>query len=253
MDSLIYVFIVVFGLAVGSFLNCLVFRLESGETLLGRSYCRSCKKSLGLAELVPVASFLLQSGKCSNCHIKLSWQYLVVEFATALVFMAMFWKFQQAGLFIIAFWWCVSASLITIFAYDMRKYEIPDVVLFPAIGIALAYRFWPTASLPNFLLAAAVGSLFFAALHFGSKGAWMGFGDAKLAVLLGLLTGFPGILVALFVAFLLGGVLGAILLFLDKKGMKSQLPFAPFLILGTAASVFWGQQIVSWYLKLLTI
>jgi prepilin signal peptidase PulO-like enzyme (type II secretory pathway) len=105
----------------------------------------------------------------------------------------------------------------------------------------------------NYLLAVLIGSGFFLAIFLVSKGVAMGFGDVKLAILLGLLLGFPNILVGLFLAFFFGAIIGIIMMFFGKKGFKSEIPFGPFLITGTFLAMFWGQQIISWYLNLFKI
>ncbi|MEK7562123.1 MAG: A24 family peptidase [Patescibacteria group bacterium] len=148
----------------------------------------------------------------------------------------------------------VAGALIIIFIYDLKHYLIPDKVLFPAIGVALIYRLFLNFSLiPNFLLATVIGSGFFLAIFLVSRGKWMGFGDVKLAILMGFLLGFPNILVALFLSFFFGAIIGVILMALQKKGLKSEIPFGPFLIVGTFLTLFWGSQIIQWYLNFFQI
>jgi len=148
----------------------------------------------------------------------------------------------------------VSCSMIVIFVYDLKHYLIPDNVLFPAIIITFMYRLFSGVFIGNweleighFLLAALIASGFFLSIFLISRGKWMGFGDVKLAILLGLVLGFPNILVALFLSFFFGAIIGIILMSLKKKGLKSEVPFGPFLIAGTIIALFWGSQIVSWY------
>lgn len=154
--------------------------------------------------------------------------------------------------------------MIVIFVYDLKHYIIPDKILFPAIVIAFTYRLfenlihwnlsgnWPSKidnfiGLFNFIIAAIIASAFFLAIFLISRGKWIGFGDVKLAVLAGLLLGFPGILLGLFLAFFFGAIIGIGLIFLKLKGLKSQIPFAPFLIIGTFVTMFWGKEIINWY------
>jgi len=149
----------------------------------------------------------------------------------------------------LAFLFYIASALIIIFIYDLKHYLIPDKVLFPAIAVALLFRLLENLYLmPNYLLAVLIGSGFFLAIFLISKGRAMGFGDVKLAILMGILLGWPNILVALFLAFFLGAIIGLILMIFKGKGLKSEIPFGPFLITGTFIALFWGQQLVNWYL-----
>ncbi|MDO8474211.1 MAG: prepilin peptidase [bacterium] len=266
----------VFGLAIGSFLNAVIYRMEKGESVLrGRSYCPHCKHPLAWHDLVPLLSFFLLRGKCRYCKEKISFQYPLVELATALLFIAIVsvsspWlnqgvenlaklSFTQvAELFYL---WVVASAFIVIFVYDLKHYLIPDKILYPIIGLVLLYQMFGNwelgignfASLINPLASALGAGLFFFFIYAFSKGRAMGFGDVKLAFLLGLFLGWPSILVALFFAFCLGAVFGLILIALKKKGLKSEVPFAPFLITGTAIAFFFGLGVLNWYLGLFLV
>jgi len=266
------------GLIIGSFLNVVILRLEKSERLGGRSYCPKCKQGLAWVDLIPVFSFLFLRGKCRYCHRKISWQYPLVEIATGLIFLLVFnfsglaWNDSPDDFLKLIFWFYIASVLIVIFVYDLKHYLIPDKILFPAIIIAfvcrileffyveildeykpfsqMVYSFKEFGILPplaSYVLAVLIASGFFLTIFLISKGKWMGFGDVKLAVLLGLILGFPKILAGLFLAFFIGAIIGVALMLLDKKGLKSELPFAPFLILGTFMAMFWGQQLINWY------
>ncbi|MDP3882563.1 MAG: prepilin peptidase [Candidatus Staskawiczbacteria bacterium] len=248
------IFVFIFGICIGSFLNVVIYRLEKKESLKGRSFCPSCNHKLSWQDLFPVLSFLFLLGKCRYCHKKISLQYPIIEISSALIFLLIFsaqggpasgWNFLNSF-----FLFYIASALIVIFVYDLKHYIIPDKILFPAIGVAFVYRFLEFASLGGYLLAAAIGSGFFLVIFLISKGAAMGFGDVKLAVLMGLLLGFPNILAGLFFAFFFGAVIGTALMILKRKGLKSEIPFGPFLIFGTFVAMFWGQKIIYWYLNL---
>ncbi len=249
MQWLFYPFIFLFGLIIGSFLNCVVYRLEKEETLAGRSYCPHCKHTLQWLDLVPVLSWLWLGGKCRFCHQAISAQYPLVEIATGVLFLVM--ALVATSIVELIFLWYIAATLMVIFAYDFRHYLIPDAVLLPAIFIAVVYRLFPLASMLNYALAAAIAGGFFLIIFLVSRGAWMGFGDVKLVLLLGLLLGFPAIVTGLFLAFLFGAIIGVGSLLAGQKGMKSQMPFAPFLIVGTFVALVWGKQIMAAYLGIL--
>jgi len=248
--------IILLGLVIGSFLNYVIYRLSiEGHSFLkdfsdlkNRSYCPNCKHNLSWKDLFPVFSFTFLGGRCRYCKEKISWQYPLVEISTALIFLLIY--SQKMMILDTIYMFYIACVLIIIFAFDFKHYLIPDKILFPAIFISFAYNWiFHSDNLMNYILAAILSSLFFLIIYLISKGNWMGFGDVKLAILLGLILGFPGILAGLFLAFLIGAIIGLIVIFLGKKGLKSEVPFAPFLITGTFLSVFWGQDIINWYLN----
>jgi len=264
LEFFIYIFIFVFGVCIGSFINCIIYRLENKKSLNGRSFCPNCKHQLFWQDLFPVFSFLFLGGKCRYCRKKISIQYPLVELATGSLFVLIFfsiglvWNLELGtwNLIELCFMFYVVSSMIIIFVYDLKHYIIPDKVLFPAVVISLIYNLLSSYSFQHILyvfLAVIVASGFFLSIFLVSKGKWMGFGDVKLAVLMGLLLGFPNILVALFLAFFFGAIIGLILMVLEKKNLKSEIPFGPFLIVGTFIALLWGEQIVRWYMNLFLI
>jgi len=256
-SNLIYCFVFLFGLVIGSFLNCVIYRLEEEKSFLkGRSFCPSCKHILSWADLVPVLSFIFLGGKCRYCNKKISWQYPLVELVTGTLFLLIFLKF--GGWNLEPFYYLlISSLLIIVFVFDLKHYIIPDGVIYTAIVISLlynlAYSFFLISnpqSLIQPLLAAFVAAGFFLLIVLISKGQWMGVGDIKLAFLMGLFLGWPNILVALFLAFFIGAVVGIGLIILKKKGLKSEVPFGPFLTIGTFLALFFGGEMLAWYFSL---
>jgi len=264
-----YLIIFIFGLAVGSFLNCVIYRLEKKQSFLkGRSYCPYCKHILKWQDLIPIFSFLILKGKCHYCQKKISWQYPLVEISTALIFLLIF-NFSAFGgsaqgwqnIFTILYLLVISSFLIIIFVYDLKHYIIPDKVVYPLIGITFLYQLfgiwnlefgiWNFKPLICAILSAIFASGFFLFIVFISKGRAMGIGDIKLAFFMGFFLGFPNILVALFFAFMIGAIIGIGLILMKKKTLKSEVPFGPFLITGTFIAFFWGQILINWYFKLL--
>ncbi len=249
------IFIFLFGLSVGSFLNCVIYRLALPK---GRSFCPHCKHKLSWQDLIPVFSFLILRGKCRYCKKPISPQYPLVEIATAILFVLIFWILDfELGL-TFGFWILISCFLIIIFVYDLKHFIIPDKVIYPAIIIALIFNFqfliFNQFSIFNSLILSAIGaSAFFLLIVLISRGKWMGIGDIKLAFLMGLFLGFPYILVALFFSFLIGAIIGIGLVLAKRKTLKSEVPFGPFLVTGTFIALFWGQKIIQWYLNLFSI
>jgi prepilin signal peptidase PulO-like enzyme (type II secretory pathway) len=268
-----YTIIFVFGLTVGSFLNCVIYRLQKEEEfLVKRSYCPHCKKTLGWQYLIPVLSFVFLKGKCRYCQRPISWQYPLVELATGILFVFIAWNqliinpigipsgSYGASNFLNFFYLLIVACfLIIIFVSDLRYYIIPDRVIYPAIIVALIYNIFlffvfhhSFKAFLNPLLSAVLASAFFLAIVLISRGHWMGWGDPKLAFFMGFLLGFPNILVALFLAFFIGAIIGIGLIILGKRTLKSEIPFGPFLVAGTFAALFWGTEIIKWYFGLFT-
>ena len=249
-NFIMMILIFIFGLVVGSFLNCLIYRLEVGEGFLkGRSFCPYCRHILSWQDLIPLLSFLILRGKCRYCQKSISWQYPLVEIATGLLFLSIFnFQFSIFNLIIACF-------LIIIFVYDLKHYIIPDKIIYPAIVIVLIYNFLRSDLLgrSDLLLSAFGAATFFLAIVLVSRGKWMGIGDIKLAFLMGLFLGFPNILVALFLAFSIGAIIGLGLIVSGKKTLKSEVPFGPFLVTGTFIALFFGGQIIHWYLNLFNL
>jgi prepilin signal peptidase PulO-like enzyme (type II secretory pathway) len=248
-------FIFLFGLAIGSFLNCIIYRLEKKQSFLkGRSYCPHCKHILSWQDLIPVFSFLILRGKCRYCGKRISFQYPLVELATALLFMAVL--NYESGIMNYEFLFLIlnSSFLILIFVYDLKHYIIPDRIIYPAIIIAFLYNLILNSQFIIHNSISAFGAAgFFLFIVLVSRGKWMGVGDIKLAFLIGLLLGWPDILLVLFLAFLIGAIIGLGLIILKKKTIKSELPFGPFLITGIYLALFFGEKIISWYFGLFNI
>ncbi len=251
MLSLFIFLTFILGLIIGSFLNVVILRYHTGRGVSGRSACFSCSKILAWFELVPVLSFLFLGGKCRHCRSRISWQYPAVELLTGLSFALIAQRFFFAP-GIMFYYWVIAGLLIVITVYDLKHKIIPDAFVYPFIFLAvlsplISAQFPLSITLGlilvgKSLLAGAIIGLFFAALWYFSAGRWMGFGDAKLGFGLGALLGFSEGINAVAVAFWAGAIIGLLLILisrLQKKlklskrfSLKSELPFAPFLILG---------------------
>jgi len=244
-----------------------VYRLKVAESIAhGRSHCPECHKPIKWYDNIPLLSFILLRFRCRYCRQKISWQYPLVEFFTGVLFAAVGYKYFVAADFatwITALYYLgVISFLAIIFVYDFLYMEIPDLVLWPAVAWVIAlglYIDWAKMDGGNAILnsgvysgvlAAFVAFIFFFLLVAASREKWMGMGDAYLVILLGLILGWPNILLALFLAFMLGAIVGLVLIALKKKKMESRVPFAPFLILGTLIAMFFYAPIINWYFGL---
>lgn len=242
--------IFIFGLAIGSFLNVVILRIGKKKSFFkGRSLCSHCLKTLAWFDNIPLLSFVSLAGRCRYCRKRISWQYPLVELASALIFV---WLYQRFGLTFQFFAYAIlSCFLLVIFIYDLKHYLILDRVVLPAMVIAffanlyLGFGFW------NLALGAVLGSGFFALQFFVSKGKWVGGGDIRLGALMGLMLGWKFLLVALFIAYFIGAVFGIILMALKQKKMSSAIPFGPFLTGATFIALLYGQDLLNWYLGLL--
>ncbi len=244
----------ILGLAVGSFLNVLVYRLKDGETLLGRSYCRHCKHQIRWYDNVPLLSFLVLGGKCRDCKERLSWQYPLLESATGIGFVLVgnfFFVLEDQMTWIETGWLLgIVALFLAIAAYDLINMEIPLSLLVASAlwtGVfllmtlymeSLPRELWWEARLAQGVLGGGVIALFFFALVYASKETWMGWGDVWLGGVAGMIVGLPAALLMLTLSFGFGALFGLGMIAFHKKGMKSQIPFAPYLVLGTLLTLF---------------
>ena len=260
------IFIFILGLIIGSFLNVVICRLETKESIFfARSKCPQCGAVLKWHDLIPVISFLIQKGKCQYCKKKISWQYPIIEIATGLLFVSVILSQQTKNLYLLdplltlkmTFYFLIICFLIIIFVYDLRHYIIPDKIVYPAIIIALLFNLFnyklqiTNYELLKVLLSAFIPAVFFLSLILISKGKWMGLGDVKLAFLMGLILGWPGILIALLLSFFSGAIIGLCLILFGKKELKSQIPFGPFLSGLTILVMLFGSKLFYWFEALL--
>ncbi len=244
----------ILGLIVGSFLNVVIIRLHKKQKFISnRSICPHCRHVLAPLDLVPIFSFIFLKGRCRYCREPISWQYPLVELATALAFVLLAVNLQSTIYNLEFLSAAVFASIfIIIGVYDFKHYLILDKVVYPALGLAVIYRLIsPELSLLDGLYGAAVLGGFFAFQHFGSRGKWMGLGDVKLGLFLGMLFGFKLGLTLLFVSYLLGALVGISLLASGRKHLGSKLPFGSFLALSAIITLLYGEGLVNWYLNLI--
>lgn len=280
--SLLIMFVL--GLTIGSFLNVVIYWLESSrqppatsrqekrQNLFGRSFCPNCKHALGFWDLIPLFNWLFLRARCRYCEEKISVQYPLVELGTGLIFSISYsYSLSVIGIRNLptvngqlqtifgygatVLLLTVNCLLLIVFTYDLKHKIIPDKIIYPAIALAAVYQIFSNQfSIFNYsflisIVSAILAGGFFYFLAAISDGKWMGGGDIKLVFLMGLLLGFPNILVALFLGFFLGAIVGISLMVLNKAKMKSEIPFGPFLIAGTWIALFWGNMLVELYMK----
>jgi leader peptidase (prepilin peptidase) / N-methyltransferase len=243
-----------FGLAIGSFLNVVIYRVPRKESVVRpRSRCPGCGTQLADRDNVPVVSWLLLRGRCRTCGEAISARYPLIELACGALFVAMALR--------LGFDWALpaylvfAAALLAITAIDLEHYIIPNRIVYPTIFVAV----------PLLVLAAALGDQWddLVSAGVGAVLAWgllllvhlvsprgMGFGDVRLSFVLGLFLGWLSlrhVFLGLFLGFLLGSVAGLVLIALRRRGRKDHIPFGPFLAAGAVLAVLAGSPLLSWY------
>ncbi len=262
--------IFIFGAIIGSFLNVVIYRLGSGASLGGRSKCLACGKILRAHMLIPLWSYLFLRGRCGYCQSQISIQYFLVECATGLLFVLaayvnalnlLFPTAVSSILFLLDA--LILSTLVVVTVYDLKHKIIPDKLslLFALLaGAALSFRGYfgilpetftsLLGNLPRFIdaLAGPLLALPFAVLWLLSRGRAMGFGDAKLAWGIGWFLGFTKGITAVIFSFWIAFIPSLMLLLLRRKSytMKSEIPFAPFLVLGTLVVYACGINLFNW-------
>ncbi len=281
---LVIAVVFLFGAAIGSFLNVVTMRYDGEKPFFsvsvwgGRSACDGCGKQLRWFELMPIASFIFQGGKCRRCGTQLSFHYPVVEILSGLIFLLPFLYFMPHYSFPVAnpyaLWLSfgfgvIALSMLALSAVDMRLMLIPNElsIIIGLIGIAFSFmgsgsflgnyaEIFPAFSpLASHIFGGVFGFAFLGAITLFSRGRAMGMGDVKLAGAMGFVLGLPDIVFSLTLGFLVGGFFGIALILLNrgmrKKTLKMHIPFGPFLVIGFWVHIFFGHSLVEWYFSLI--
>jgi len=271
MNWFIYILIFIFGLSIGSFINAFVFRFKNNLSISkARSICPKCKKQLKWQHNIPLLSFIFLYGKCAYCKQKISSQYPIVELITGILFLISFINvlnnfnelLSNYFVILVIFYWIVISFLIIIFLYDLKYMLIPDkisitaiVVIFILQGILILFKNDFSLLITHYsllLLSAIIISSFFLLQFLISKGKWIGGGDIRLGFLMGIILGWPLGLVALFLSYIIGSLTAIPLLIIKNKTLKSEIAFGTFLCTATLIVLFWGQNILNWYIGLIS-
>lgn len=264
MEVVILIALGVLGLCLGSFANAAVWRLKEHRDIVHeRSECVHCHHTLAWYDLIPVLSWLQLRGMCRYCRKPISWQYPAVEISVALLFVLsfIFWPYAidsapQVALFVL--WLAFGLGLAILFVYDLRWFLLPDRVVFPLIGLALGAfvvrealiePFQPLDFVVQIILSLVPVAGFYYVLHIISKGEWVGFGDVKLGIFIGLALGWELALLTLIIANVLGCLVTIPGLLSGKLKRTSKIPFGPFLILAFVIAGLSGEAIIAWYVN----
>ena len=252
------------GAAAGSFLSLIADRLPEGKSIvLTPSHCDACQRRIESHYLIPIVSYLRLGGRCRYCGAVIPVRSFVVEIVTGLLFAFFYWRFGLSYELLIVIVYC-SLFIVLVFT-DLEHGILPNKIVYPGVGVALViaalgtivgfepsfiasaiprlHRLW----IVNAAIGGAVGFVILLVIALVFRGA-MGWGDVKLAGLIGLATGFPLIIVAIFLAVVAGGLVAIILLLLKVKKRKESIPFGPFLVTAAMATLLWGSELLRWYL-----
>jgi prepilin signal peptidase PulO-like enzyme (type II secretory pathway) len=261
---MIEILLAILGLAMGSFALALAWRLHEGKNFVtGRSQCEHCGHMLGVWDLLPLVSWLALKGKCRYCNKSISWLHPAMEVTAGALFLLsyLFWPYdltswQAITSFII--WLIYTVLLLAMLAYDLRWMLLPNVLVFPLIGLALIdaglrVSLLGDVTFINYLLhvvmgAGALGG-FYWLLYGVSGGRWVGFGDVKLGIFMGIVLGWQQAFMVLFLANLIGLVAVLPSLLMGKLSIKARLPFGPFLIAAFFIVGLFGAELIRWYIS----
>ncbi len=269
--SLLMLVFTLLGLFVGSFINVCIDRLPKGESIISPpSHCSNCNHKLSVLELVPLFSYIWLRGRCHSCRASIPLRLPIVEGTTALLFTFLYWKFGlglELGISLV-----YTSLLVIIFVIDLENQLVLDKITYPAMALAFAFSFFwlgigEAGALGGRIISQAVSSvageavgqavlslvggtfgLLAMALPFIIYRRGMGMGDVKLGALVGMMVGYPLVIVAILLSWIGGGLVAGILLALKIKSLKDPIPSATFLATSAMVTLLWGQAIWQWYL-----
>jgi len=250
------------GAAIGSFLNVVADRVPEGKSIISPpSHCSVCGIPISAKDNMPIFSYILLRGRCRNCNASIPQRLLWVEIGTAILFAFLYWYYSFSWELPLTL--VFSCIFIVLLLIDLEHGILPNKIIYPSMIVALAvagvgsiFGFRPNYLVTlvshlwilNVLIGGVVGFvlLLLPALIYRLIGRTegMGWGDVKLAALMGFVTGFPLVILALFIAVIIGGIAAAILLLLKVRGRKDAIPFGPFLSVGALATLFWGSSLI---------
>jgi leader peptidase (prepilin peptidase)/N-methyltransferase len=244
-----------FGLVVGSFLNVVIYRLPKDESLVvPRSHCPACQVPIRVSDNIPIVSFLLLRGRCRACGHPIAWRYPLVEGLTGLLFamtVAQFGATLQA-----AFLLALLCGLVVVSFIDLDHQVIPNIITLPGIPLGLVSGLLlGQPPVLDRLIGALAGAgflylvLFYGGVLYGQEA--MGEGDLNLVAMVGAFLGWKAVVITILVGCLVGSAVGLSLIALRRLDRRQHIPFGPFLSMGAAVSLFWGDHLISWYLGFL--
>ncbi len=257
MEVFLIIIFAILGLEVGSFLNVCIDRLPQNKSIVfPASHCEACQHKLGAKDLIPVFSYLRLRGRCRYCQASVPRRLFWVELATGVVFALLAWHYGfSPALGIMIFYACL---FIVVSVIDLEHGLILNKVVYPSMVVALLLALisrpwltqWIVPGIANAAIGGAIGFALFLLIALISRGG-MGWGDVKLAGLIGLATGFPLVFLSVIMAAILGGIVAVVMVITKKRGRRQTIPFGPFLAVAAMITLLWGSNIMNWYLGLM--
>ncbi len=264
------IIIFVLGLIFGSFANVVIERGQAKEGISGRSKCDSCKQKINWYDNIPLVSyFIFLKGRCRQCKDKIAWQYPIVEALFGGVFVLIAWRtgfilgfLDQSEIINTSFYLSIGFILLIILIWDLKYMIIPDGLVVGGLALSVCYFGYQYFISPDFLmsintdltrnfLGGILISWFFYMMFAFSKGRWIGGGDVKLGFLVGFLVGWKMVYSVLLITYIIGAIPAIYLLIRGKATMKTRIPFGPFLIIASFISIFWKEDIILLWDKLI--
>jgi leader peptidase (prepilin peptidase)/N-methyltransferase len=257
VEVFLIIIFAILGLEVGSFLNVCIDRLPQNKSIVfPASHCEACQHKLGAKDLIPVFSYLRLRGRCRYCQASVPRRLFWVELATGVVFALLAWHYGLSpALGIMIFYACL---FILVSVIDLEHGLILNKVVYPSMVVALLLALisrpwltqWIVPGIANAAIGGAIGFALFLLIALISRGG-MGWGDVKLAGLIGLATGFPLVFLSVIMAAILGGIVAVVMVITKKRQRRQTIPFGPFLAVAAMITLLWGSNIMNWYLGLM--
>lgn len=236
-----------FGVSFGSFYNVIGLRSPKNETFVNnRSYCPNCKKALSWYELIPIVSFFIQRGKCRACEHKIAAIYPFIELLTGILFAFSYWKIGFDWELVIAL--LLVSMLMIILVSDLTYMIIQNKILLFFLPFIIMLRVVVPLEPWWSPIAGGLGSFLLIAILIIISSGGMGAGDMKLFGVLGIVLGLSNVLLAFFLACLIGAIVGSLLMLLKIVKRKQPIPFGPYIVLAALISYFYGDTMIEWYL-----
>jgi leader peptidase (prepilin peptidase) / N-methyltransferase len=244
--------VLILGLVIGSFLNVCIYRIQREESVaFPPSHCTSCGYNLKAVDLIPVISYIFLRGKCRNCTEKISMRYPIVELINGLMYLVLFLKFELSYTFVFSAIFFSILLVISLIDLESKEVYLSTIIfgLIVVILYILVTYFIYNKNIINNVLGGAIGYGIIMLIVILTRG--MGEGDAEIAGICGLFLGIKGILLALFIAIVTGGIVGTIILLIKLKDKKAEIAFGPYIALGAVISMLYGSKIIEFYWMLL--
>lgn len=262
LQALFLICLFIIGAAVGSFTSVVIYRLHTDKPgiIKGKSMCPSCETKLTPFDLIPIISYLTLRGKCRHCNKEISYMYPLLEIISGALFALLFIKHpflnesfsfsgNNLGLYLLYSFY--SFVLIFTFFFDLHYMKVADEILLPSIliGLIASTAFPLTPHIWDSLMGASIALAFFGAQILLSRGKWLGAGDLRVGAFMGIILGWKYMIIALFLAYIIGSIAAIAIALKKKKLVGVKIPFAPLLVTATFITMFWGDKMLDFYFK----